>query len=169
MPNRRIEDVVSGVLKGDAQKNALEFVAYLRHNGIPLEESDHYWEVKYRDECVCFLWITGADERPGPWTIWSAEVPGTWASWHEGECGAANPGVTVDEHIKEIAWANVNVCGHCGGCSNPGGMRKTVLGRSFDHLCNATMAFTSPDNRALECAKRMIDMRKGDIERALGV
>lgn len=163
MSDKRIEDVIGGVLKGESQKNALDFVAYLRMNGIPLEEAENYWEVKYNNETVCFVWVDGSDEVPGPWTIWSAQVPGAWATWSDGEHKGEYVPFPIDEHIREIAWANVNVCGNCGGCNNPSGMRKTVLGREFDNLCNSTMAFTNPDIEALNCAKKMIDIRKSEI------
>lgn len=163
MPGKRIEVVAGDVLKGDTQKNALDFITYLRSIEIPIEEeSENYWEVKYKDECICFIWINGAEEIPGPWTIWSAQVPGTWAAW--GNCEYVD--FPLDEHVKEVAWKNVNVCGNCGGCSNVGGIHKTVLGKEFDDLCNSTMAFTNPDAEALKCAKKMVEIRKNDILKA---
>lgn len=69
----------------------------------------------------------------------------------------------LDKNLKEVAWKNVNACGNCGGCSNVGGIRKTVLGKEFDRLCNSTMAFTNPDSEVLKCAKKMVEIRKNDI------
>lgn len=163
MPNERIEDVIGGVLVGDAQKSAFDFVAYLRANEIPLEESEKYWEVKYMDDCVCYIWIDGSDAMPGPWTIWSAQVPGAWAAWADGVYSGEYVDLPIEKSMKEIAWANVNVCGKCGGCSSVGGRRKTVLGREFDHLCNSTMAFTNPDKESLRCAKKMVEIRIEEI------
>ena len=160
MPVQRIEDAINSVLEGDTQRNALDFVAYLRAQEIPLEDAENYWEVKYQNECVCCIWVNGSDEVPGPWTIWSAEVPGSWDTGRSMD-------FPTDDHFKEIAWANVNVCGNCGGCANPGGTRKTVLGKSFDNLCNAAMAFTNPGAEALHCAKRMVDTRINDILKAV--
>ena len=34
MPEKRFEDTINELLTGDAQKNALDFVAYLRANGL---------------------------------------------------------------------------------------------------------------------------------------
>lgn len=161
MSDKRIEDVIRDALYDDARKNALDFVAYLREHEIPIEESENYWEIKYKNECVCFIWINGADEAPGPWTIWSVQEPDSWAAW--GDHGYVD--VPMDERIKEIAWKNVNVCGNCGGCENQGGRRKTVLGKEFNHLCSSTMAFTCPDAETLECTKKMIEIRIGDILR----
>lgn len=160
MPNQKIEAVIGSVLTGDAKKNALDFVAYLRAKDIPFDESENYWEVKYKGECICFLWISGTGDLPGPWTIWSAQVPGPWATWDDGEDKSQQYGdFSTDEGTKQIAWAHVNPCANCGGCDNLGGKRKRVLGKEFDNLCNSTLAFTNPDTEALECAKKMIDAR----------
>ena len=163
MSAKRIEEVIQDVLQDDAQRGALDFVAHLRASGVPLEEeSETYWEAKYQDESVCFLWVSGDADAPGPWTIWSDQVPGTWATWPEGEATGEYVEFPIDDSIKETAWANVNVCANCGGCSVPG-RRKTVLGKEFDNLCNSTMAFTNPDTAAVACAKKMVDVRIGDI------
>lgn len=164
MPGQRIESVIHDVLKDDTQKHALDFIAYLRANEIPLEESESYWEVKYKDQCVCFILITGSDAFPGPWTIWSDQAPGTWVTWDDGNDRNEHENLTVDEHIKQIAWANVNFCANCGGNCSPG-KRKTILGRDFDHVCSSAVAFTNPDSETVNCAKKMVDARKRDILR----
>lgn len=163
MPNQKIENVISTLLTDDARKNALDFIAHLRAEGIPIEESENYWEISYRDESVCFLWINGSNEMPGPWTIWSAQVPGAWAFWEDGEAGGSYGDFPIEDEMRKIAWANINVCGNCGGCGKNGGRRKTVLGKEFDNLCKSALAFTNPDVKALYCAKKMIDIRKNEI------
>ena len=161
MASRKIEDAINDVLKDGAQQNALDFVTYLRANEIPLDESENYWEVKYRDECMCYLWIDGSDNAPGPWTVWSAQVPGAWP---EGDHGHKNIELLESVQLIETVWANVNICGNCGGCDKPGGRKKTILGKGFDNVCVSTMAFTNPDTDALKCAKAMIEARKRDIQ-----
>ena len=78
--SRKIEDHIIDTLTGDARRNALDFVDHLRASEIPLEESDGYWEVGYKNSALCFLLITGDDEVPGSWTIWVDQEPGAWAS-----------------------------------------------------------------------------------------
>lgn len=164
MSGQRIEDVIHDVLKDDAQKNALDFITFMRANEIPLDESEGYWEVKLKDECVCYILITGSDEAPGPWTIWSDQVPGTWVVWDD----AKYVDFPMDEHIRQTAWANINICANCGGCTPSGGKRKTVLGKDFDNLCNSALAFTNPNTEALACVKKMIEMRIHDILKYVG-
>ena len=162
MPGKKIEDVIGDVLRGDAQKNALDFVSYLRTNEIPLEESESYWDVKYKGKTVCFLLITGSDEAPGPWTIWSAQEPGSWVAWPDEDGGSAHADILTDERTKEIAWNNVNFCASCGGDCSPG-KHKTILGKGFIGVCSSALAFTNPDAEAVRYAKKMVDARISDI------
>jgi hypothetical protein len=67
----------------------------------------------------------------------------------------------MDDHMKEIARAHVNFCANCGSCSP--GKRKVIFGEEFDHVCNADMAFHVPDAEALECVKKLLEMRKNEI------
>ena len=160
--NRKIEDAINELLKEETHKTASDFINFLRANEIPIEESENYWEVKYNGQTLCYIFINGLDDLPGPWTIWSDQVPGTWATWpcdnHSGEY----IDFPIDEHIREIAWNNVNFCGDCGGNCSPG-RRKVILGREFDKVCNSAMAFTNPNMETLVCAKKMVEIRKNDI------
>ena len=68
----------------------------------------------------------------------------------------------MDEPMKEIAWAHINICASCGGKCSPG-KGKTVFGKEFDNVCNADMAFHVPSAETLECVKKLLEMRKKDI------
>lgn len=162
MANQAIEAVINRVLQGDAQRNALDFVAHLRASGIPLEESESYWDVTYKGKNVCFLLISGDDDAPGPWTIWSEQEPGSWVTWQEDGTDGGAKAVSLDEETKQIAWKHLNYCASCGGDCSPG-KRKTVLGREVDGLCGSALAFTAPDAASVACAKKMVDARIGDI------
>jgi hypothetical protein len=162
MFEQKIEDIIGEVLIGDAQKNALDFVAYLRSSEMQFErekgywEDKYYWGIKYANKFVCFILINSEGKTdPESWTIWSDDS----GSNTFGDC-------QLDEHIKEILWKNVDICGNCGGCShykNPGGTRKTIFGKEFDNVCITTMRFTTPDTKTVECVKKMVEIRKNDI------
>ena len=143
MSKKKIEDVINETLKDEAKKNALDFIGFLRSKGIPIEESDNYWEVKYKDRGLCYIWIDGSVNKPGPWTIWTN---GDYERF------------PVEERIKEIAWANVNPCGNCGASCSPGS-NKTIFGKYFNNICNSVMAFTNPESIAIECAKTLVEIR----------
>jgi hypothetical protein len=160
MPEQQIENYIADVLTGDAKKNALEFATYLRASEMQFERGKGYWEdklywlIKYKAEYVCFILINGSEDKTEPegWIIWSDDS--------DSNCLANFP---LGEHMKEIAWKHVDVCGNCGGCDKPGGSRKTIFGKEFNNVCRTAMRFINPDVEALECAKKMVELRKNDI------
>ena len=160
MPEQQIENYIADVLTGDAQKNALGFATYLRASEMQFERGTGYWEdklywlIKYKTDYVCFILINGSEDRSEPegWVIWSDD---SGSNWFED--------FPLDEHMKEIAWKHVDICGNCGDCGNPGGSRKTIFGKEFNNVCRTTMRFINPDVEALECAKKMVELRKNDI------
>lgn len=162
MPEQRIENFIDEVLAGETQKKALEFVAFLRANEMLFARGKGYWEgklywmIKYKDEYVCYILIngSGSEEKFAPWTIWSDDSDSNWFA-----------DFPLDEHTKEIVWKNVDVCGNCGGCNNPGGSRKTIFGKEFNNVCRTTMRFINPDVETLACVKKMVDIRKNDVLR----
>jgi hypothetical protein len=158
MPEQKIENFIDEVLTRETQKNALELVAYLRASEMLFERVKGYWEnqlywiIKYKDESVCFILINGfgTEEKFAPWTIWSDD---SGSNWFED--------FSLDEHIKEIAWKNVDICGNCGSCD--GGTHKSIFGKEFNNVCGTTMRFINPDFEAVECVKKMVEIRKNDI------
>ena len=162
MPEQKIEDFIGKVLSDDAQKNALDFVAFLIANGMQFERSTtdywadkRYWYVKFQDEFVCFILINGygsvADEtEPEGWIIWSDD--------YNSDRFANFP---LDEHTKEIAWNHVDF-GTCGG-----GVTRKLFGKEFNPVCGGTtFRFDNPNAVVLECMKKLVEIRKNDIQTA---
>ena len=147
MSNQKTEDIMNNVLSGDVLKNALDFAAFLKENELTVNEA----EISYQGKAVCYMHLDGGEDYPSPWTIWT-----------EGDYSCERKDIPVSEPLKEIAWANVNICGSCGGICAPG-TRKTIFGKDFDNVCNADMAFYKPDAEALECVKKLVEIRKNDI------
>jgi hypothetical protein len=152
----KIEDFINEVLTGDIQKNALEFIACLRVNGMLFErvnkgywEDKLYWYINYKGKSVCFILINGYEK--GHWTIWSDDDRDS--NWFRD--------FPLDEKMKEIAWKNVDICENCGSCG--GGTNKTIFGKDFNNVCCTVMRFTNPDVETLECMKKMVEIRKNDI------
>jgi hypothetical protein len=145
MSDQKIENIINDALTGDAQKNALDFAEFLAANEM-IAGGEH-GEVSCKGKSVCYMHIDGAAEEPGPWTIWT-----------EGDYSGEIEDVPMDERIKKIAWANVNICASCGGDCSPG-QRKMIFGKEFDNVCNAAMAFNNPDAATLECVKKLLIMR----------
>ena len=162
----KIEDVIIERLVGDAQKNALEFAAYLRENKIQLErEVGGYWDDKFyydgifNDKFVCFVLISNEEKTdPESWAVWSDDSGSKWFEDYP-----------FDERLKEIAWKNVGVCGNetdtaCGGCPAIGGQAKTIFGKVFNNTCGTTFRFNNPNGIELECLKKLVDIIIKDIE-----
>lgn len=160
MSEQKIENHINDVLAGDAQKLALDFIAYLRTQEMQFVRSttDYwaeklYWYVKFRDMFVGFILINGfgsvGDEtEPEGWIIWSDD--------YNSDLFANFP---LDEHTKEIAWNHIDF-GTCGG-----GLTRKIFGKEFNPVCGTTFRFDNPDEGALECAKRLVELRKKDILR----
>ena len=43
MNEQKIEDIINEIIIGDAQKNVLEFVAFLKSNNMQFEREKGYW------------------------------------------------------------------------------------------------------------------------------
>ena len=139
-----VKNKMNEFLSGEVLKNALNFAAYLEANEMTFNSG----VVSYKDKDICYMHLDSSDEYPSPWTIWTA---GDYISEHED--------VPISEQMKEIAWANINNCGDCGSGCNPGS-RKVIFGKVFDNVCSADMDFYKPDAEALECLKKLLEMRK---------
>jgi len=145
MSEQQIEKTINDVLSGDVLKNALDFVEYLKANGMVA--GGEHGAVNYQGKPVCYMHLDDTTERPGPWTIWT-----------EGDYSSEHKDVPIDENMKKIAWANVNTCASC-GCDCSPGKRKVIFGKEFDNVCGAVMAFYMPNAETLECVKKLLEMR----------
>ena len=160
MLEQRIETHINDILTGDAQKNALDFVKCLRVSDMTFErgkgywEDKHYWMIKYKGEFVCFILIGGDNEKDESWTIWSDDSGSNWFENYP-----------LDEHTKEIIYMNVDLCENCGGCI--GGTSKTIFGKTFDIVCRTAFKFDNPDHEVVECTKKLVELRKKDIQKRL--
>lgn len=117
-----------------------------------------YWYVKYNDEDICYILIngTGEEKESAPLAIWSDTSDSGTSAWYEN--------FPLDEQMKEIAWNNVDICGKCSPNSPCyGGIGKTIFGKKFDHVCRCTFRFDKPDDKTLQCVKKLIEIRKNDI------
>ena len=149
MSNKNFEDHVRDVLNGDAQRIALSFAEFLVSNDMMLNLLEgNLWMAGYEGDGVCYIHLDGAAQHPGPWTVWT-----------EGDYDSEPESFAIGEHTKELARAHANICGSCGGACSPG-KRVTIFGKEIDNVCNAVMEFNNPDDKALECLKQLVTMRK---------
>jgi len=156
-----MEIIVKNALTGDAQINALDFAAFLRANEISCERSETgYWADKiyfvcnYKGQSMCYISINEYEQNS-----WYVTGDDSGDNWYEN--------AALDEHIREIAWQNIDICKDydaCRACGTPGRMsRKTIFGKAFDNVCPVTIKFTDPDAAAVECMKQVFEIRKNYI------
>jgi len=150
MSEKLIETAIKEKLTGDTQKNVLDFVAFMRENEISLNSKDgEGWAVGgIVGNSIGFMLVNGAEQMPGPWTIWfnSCDFDGV---------------DSVDNELKEIVWAHVSPCGHChDDWKDCGSSNRTIFGREFESLCHSPLMFTAPDAKTLESVKKLIIMSK---------
>jgi len=133
-----VEDKINVQLSGEVQKNALDFVAFLKAN-------------ECGDSCV--IVVAKKPAHISPWTIFFN------ACEFDGEDSA-------NDDLKEAAWAHAHICDHFAsggkrcGCGDQPGFRGTMFGKDFENLCKCPLQFTNPDVEAMEEAKRLLLMLK---------
>ena len=149
---KTIIEQINENLSGDAQKNALDFAAFLRAKDISLNGSGKGgdwsgWAVGgTTGDSIGYMIVNGKDEFPGPWTVWF------------NTCDFKSD---ADEALKEAAWAHASPCGKCHkGWADCGGGERTIFGKEFESLCHSPMMFSNPDARELEYAKKLMLMLK---------
>ena len=162
MSEKRIDDFINELLIGDAQRNALEFVTYLRTNEMQFKKEKGYWEdkcywgISYKGKYVCSVLINNYEKTdPESWTVWSDS---SGSKWYEDSL--------LDEHLKETAWDNVDICGdvgECGYCGHSGGISKKIFGKDFYNVCLTVFRFNNPNASTVECIIKLLEIRKSDI------
>jgi len=158
MAEQSIEYFINENLTGPVQSNIIELVTYLRANEmLPMRQAVGYWAdklywvVNYKDRSVCYIAINEYEKNTC--VIWSDD---SGSKWFEN--------FPLDEHTKNIALKNVNVCySPCGGCKQGKGTPMTVFGNEFDSVCLTSFKFTNPDADTVACMKKLIEIRKNDI------
>ena len=148
MSGKLIENVINEKLTGDAQKNALDFVAFLQANDLKIEPNgDDFggWAVGgVVGDSLGFMLINGVAEVPGPWTIW----------FNSCDFGDAD---LVSDDLKETVWANTSICGKChANWETCGGDDRIIFGRKFERLCHSPLMFNNPDAGTLENMQKLM-------------
>ena len=164
MPGKPIESIIAEKLTGDSQKNALNFVSFLKANGISLDynasETENNNSAGWNGavggvvgNSIGYLLINGERNCPGPWTFWfnSCDFDGS---------------ETADSEFKEAIWAFASPCGRCSDnwekCMGSG--KRTILGRVFENQCHSPLMFTDPDAKTLENMERFLLYLKPEID-----
>ena len=152
MAEKRSEDDFNEYFTGDTLKNALDFAEFLRANEM-IYNGDY--EIHYKGKLVCY--IDTPNDKSQMWRVWTV-----------GDYNNEYEGFPINERMKEIAWENAVYCGNCDDVDCDPGKTETIFGKEFVNVCrgadNFAMRFNNPNAEALECAKKMVDMRKYAVD-----
>jgi hypothetical protein len=158
----KIREVIGDYLEGDALKNALDFLSFLDQNKLPNTWiSTNNWKVSYKGQGVCYIRLPkGAIEtKPFSWLVNPKFGPEKYCE-----------GLMGNKRFKEIVWANVEHCRHCGigGCG--GGVPMSFCGKNFKPVCyHYWISFANPEGETLDCVKKIIETRKNNIDDEVSV
>ena len=139
-----IEDAIHKALTGEAQRNALDFAAFLRANGLSLEKIDvpGGWNVLLKGINSAFVQIFG-DRNSFNVVL--------HISTYDGES-------PVDDDLMEFAWAHVFLCPSCGSptfCEESQN-RRTIFGKKFESTCQSPLVFLDPDAHDLVNIQKLL-------------
>ena len=144
--NPAIEDKINERLSGGAQKNALDFAAFLRANDMSLERGIGFdgWNVYAKKTQIAMLAVDGEKNE---FRI-VLHISG-----HGGEA--------ADDDLREFTWAHVVPCPQ--GCGGPefceeSQNRRTILGKEYESTCQSPLAFFNLDAEELKKAEKLIIM-----------
>ena len=154
MANQKsLENIIKLTLSGESQKNALDFVIFLRENELQIEYNpDECAEGKWTGaiggivgDSIGYMYVNPGTNFPDPWNIWLNE----YDFYYDGSAEVGE--------LKNFLWENVNNCSRC----NPnwekcGGGEKTVLGKKFESLCHSPMFFYTPDAQKIDMLKKVM-------------
>jgi len=154
--NTQFMDYIKENLTGDTQRNALAFLQHLISIGMTAEGSANDGRFIYKGVKVCDTYFGSSSNNPG--------YPEPWNVWMTDDYGKEIESVPFDDRMREVAWANVLACDNCGADWCAPDKRRIILGRGFDKLCVSVMSFTAPDAEAVECMKKLMEMKKHAID-----
>lgn len=159
-----IEDAIRKKLKGEAQMNALDFVAFLIENGFACDwsgvDNTLMWTPVYQGEG--FGNIAVAQKFNIMVAQKHAKEYVDFVLWigcvHDFEVGDL-----ADDALKEFAWAHVVNCRqekYCTGYCKSSRNRWTIFGKEYESTCHAPLAFYNPDADDFDNIKKLLLLLK---------
>ena len=150
---QKIEDAIAELLIGENQKNALDFIVYLRTNKISLSQAyPDTWRASYKSKVACVIILQNNGLN--------ISLRGDYSNGYEK--------IFINESMKQTLLANlwVKPCRECNKmCSD--GINASIFGKEYTKICkhmlNTTYFFISNAD-SVECAKLIIKKRCDDID-----
>jgi len=163
-----LSSFIDGVLEDDEKQSLLDFLEYCKTNKMPVRHSSGcLWGVYFKGKRAALIQITIKGNFRGQYIFEDT-------SWIVSTCYLDYGSKEIEEYaekenIKEIIWKNTS---YCKGClktcigNQPPGLCKKIVGKDFNKICLGGVAFKNPDNEAMDCVKKLLEIRKHDIAEA---
>jgi len=151
--NAKIEDVIPHYLDGNMQNSAMNFVAYLQTNKMPLKwDAWNTWKAHSKGKVLC--WIT---LHPFMWVV--SPCLTSINDYEE---------IVINERLQHLVWDNFKRCsppcrdrGECRGAKNA----TTILGKEFNDICNEVyhvnnkkVDFSNPDETTISSINKLLEL-----------
>ena len=144
-----IDELINELLDGEIKQSALSFLAFLTQNKMkPSWGAINSFNLSYKGKRVCIIKINKdcLDIRCN--TQYNNDF---------NECFA-----DADSDIKKLLLDSITYCFGCGTCKP--GLDVTILGKELKSACfNPVIRFENPDASQLECAKKLVMLRRKAI------
>ena len=141
----KVEDAVSMLLDGDTQKNALDFIAFMKENKLSLgHTSGNHWKAVCKGKSVCYMLVNESE-----WILRFSQF--TREQWF-----VDYDNCITDAGLKEFILDNVNPR-NCPGRDCGISRDKTILGKIFDEVCTCwPLYLRNLDGEDLENIKKLV-------------
>jgi len=147
-----IEDAICENLTGETQTNALDFVAFLRANDYAINWDGNWWCVEQNGNCPVLLGVNSLGVESG--VKFGALF--NYCDFDDSK--------VVDNELKEVTWAHVQVCAHfasggkkCGCGNQPEPV--AIFGKEFN-ACKSPLTFIEPSNQILSSMKKLLLLQR---------
>ena len=137
-PKSTIEDVINKHLEGELKEQALEFVPWLKANGVTKWRNNPMdWKLPYGEHYPCMIQF---DPNQWRFTFFAGDYSGDF-----------------EEGFAKAVQDNVKPCTSChGGCIF--GRDITIFGKEFTNACSQlTVQFENPDAATLDHIKKLFE------------
>ena len=172
----KIEDLIPVYIAGDMQKNAFEFVTYMRESKMSPGWSGvaNSWKANYKGKTICNItlkWCDWVDNNKYCWFV----IP---YLHHLSQYEEA----IINEGLQDLIWNNQQYCVHKDGSGrtgvgcNPnkacaGGENRTFYGKEIVGVCrcSAPARFYDPNEATINGIKRLLELEREAREGSMAI
>ena len=167
-----IEDHFRTALSRDLQKDALDYIAYIKAKGILPNTSPPHIGNSPDGKFYSYSFLSHTRVKDGLFIVLVIESGGRGWTICMGSSDNVLPNseyfnrakFPADEKVKQFAWDHVRICQHfrtngkeC-GCGNQPGRRITLFGKEFYNNCNGNIEINNPHDETLMLAIQLTDV-----------